>query len=321
MKQIFFTWLCLPVIVLCLPDSAFSQTKIALNWKAEPQFGGFYQAQLNAKLNTQLDNQLNAKLHNQAQFEILEGGSGTPTIQMLTFGKVDYAIVSAEEILISNEKNPKNQVVALFAVFQTNPQAWITRKDRGLKSIGDILNSPGILAAQSGLTYAQFLKKKYPNSKVKWVPYTGGISGLVTEKNYTQQGFFTSEPFLAEKQGIEVSTFLIADEGFNPYTTVVAVRKTDLEKNRASIQKVISALKKGWQDYLKDPKTTNESMAKINKSMDLATFQKSADAQKPLIETSDLGSMKVERWDSLIKTLVNLKVLKKPLNAKDQFNF
>ncbi len=313
MKQIFFTRLCLPVLVLSLPAYAFSQNKIALNWKAEPQFGGFYQAQLNA--------QKDSKLPNEAQFEILEGGSGTPTIQMLTFGQVDYAIVSAEEIVISNEKNPKNQVVALFAVFQTNPQVWITKKDRGFKSIGEILNSPGILAAQSGLTYAQYLKKKYPNSKVKWVPYTGGISGLVTEKNYTQQGFLTSEPFLAKKQGIEVATFLIADEGFNPYTTVVAVRKTDLEKNSANIQKVMSSIKKGWQVYLKDPKVANEFMAKINKSMDLATFQKCADAQKPLIETADLGSMTVERWDSLIKTLVDLKVLKKSLNAKDQFKF
>ncbi len=303
MKQIIFTHFCLPVLILSLPALAFSQTKIALNWKAEPQFGGFYQAFLNKEV----------------PLEILEGGSGTPTIQMLTFGKTDFAIVSAEEILISNDKNPKNQVVALFAVFQTNPQAWITKKDRGLNSIGEILNAPGIVAAQSGLTYAQYLKKKYPNSKVKWVPYTGGISGLLTEKNYAQQGFYTSEPFLAEKQGLKVSTFLIADEGFNPYTTVVAVRKADFEKKRQEIDKVVSAIKKGWLDYLKDPNPSNEYMAKINKSMDLATFKKSADAQKPLIETNDLGSMTTERWAALINTLVDLKVLKKPLNAKDQF--
>ncbi len=98
---------------LYFPLLTLGQTEIALNWKAEPQFGGFYQAEINKDF----------------PLKMLEGGSGTPTIQMLTFGKVDYAVVSAEEILISNEKNPTNPVVAVFAVFQTNPQVLMTKKE------------------------------------------------------------------------------------------------------------------------------------------------------------------------------------------------
>ncbi len=295
----------LVLIPLFLPLFLFAQvpTEIALNWKAEPQFGGFYQAELDKKISLKLK----------------EGGSGTPTVQMLAFGKVDYAVVSAEEILISNEKNPKSQIVAVFAVFQTNPQVWITKKDRGMKSIGDILTSPGIVAAQQGLTYVEFLKKKYPRNKVNWVPYTGGIGGLQHEKNYTQQGFLTSEPLTAEKAGIPVSSFLVAEEGFNPYTTVLAVRKKDLEKKKDEIQKVVSAVKTGWQNYLKDPAQANKHMSEINRAMDLDTFKKSAEAQKSLIEVKDLGSMTESRWKTLIDTLVELKTLKKSLPAKDQF--
>ena len=291
------------LINLLLPIFVLAQTEIALNWKAEPQFGGFYQAEI----------------ENKAALKMKEGGSGTPTVQMLAFGKVDYAVVSAEEILISNEKNPKNPIVAVFAVFQTNPQVWITKKDRNMKSIGDIMMSEGIVAAQQGLTYAEFLKKKYPRYKVKWVPYTGGIGGLQHEKNYTQQGFLTSEPLIAEKAGIQVTSFLIADEGFNPYTTVLAVRKKDLAKNKTEIQNVVKAVKTGWQNYLKDPQKANEHMSQINRAMDTETFKKSADAQKKLIETKDLGSMTEERWQTLINTLTELKVLKKTLPAKDQF--
>lgn len=290
-------------LLFIFPAFVRAETSIALNWKAEPQFGGFYQAFLN----------------NEIPLNIMEGGSGTPTVQMLTFGKVDFAIVSAEEILISNEKNPKNQVVAVFAAFQTNPQVWITKKDRGLKSISEILSQPGIIAAQSGLTYVEFLKKKYPQIKAQWVPYTGGISGLLKEKNYTQQGFLTSEPLLAEKQGLAVSSFLIANEGFNPYTTVLAVRKSDLSTKKAEIQKVVAAVKKGWSDYLKDPTAANKFMNGINKSMDAETFAKSAAAQKSLIEIKDLGSMTEERWKTLIQSLTELKVLKKTLSAKDQY--
>ena len=85
--------------------------KLALNWLPEPQFGGFYQALIDDEFKKQGLN-----------VEILPGGSGTPTVQMLTKGVVDFAIVSAEEILISNDKNLKNTVVGIFAAFQKNPQ-------------------------------------------------------------------------------------------------------------------------------------------------------------------------------------------------------
>lgn len=291
--------------------SQIKPLKLALNWKPEPQFGGFYQAQINAEFK-------------KAGFDmqILEGGSGTPTIQMLTFGKVDLAIVSAEEILISNERNPKNPVVALFAVYQTNPQILMTKKDRGFKNLKEVFQQKGLMSVQTGLTYVSFLKKKYPNSPVTWVPYLGGISGLINEKNYTQQGFLTSEPLLAEKQGLQVSTFLVADEGFNPYTTVVAVRKSDLDLNKNDYVTLTQALRKGWHDYLKNPGPTNEYMAKLNKAMDLDTFKKSAALQGPLIQTNTsetLGQMTTDRWATLIKTLQDLKVLKSQPHPEDVY--
>lgn len=300
MKKLIFS-LC----AILLSQSAHSAPKkLALNWKAEPQFGGFYQAQANG-----------------APIEITEGGSGTPTIQMLVFGKTDMAIVSAEEILISNERNPKNQVVALFAAFQTNPQILMTRKERNIKNIKELLSTEGIVAAQNGLTYVSFLKKKYPKSKVQWVPYLGGITGLLKEKNYAQQGFLTSEPLLAEKAGVKVNAFLIADEGFNPYTTVVAVRKSDWEKDKNDYVTIIKNFEASWRSYSQNPKPTNEKMAQINKSLDLPTFQKSAEAQVPLLygKGKSVGPMEESRWQQLIDTLKDLKVIKADLKAKDQF--
>lgn len=303
LKCIPFTFFFTPLF----PLFSWAETQIALNWKAEPQFGGFYQAQLNQDVSMKL----------------IEGGSGTPTIQMLTFKKVDYAVVSAEEILISNEKNPKNQVVAVFAVFQTNPQILMTPASRPISNIQELLLQPGLVSAQTGLTYVEFLKKKYPQAQVKWVPYLGGITGLLKEKdyaqNYAQQGFLTSEPLIAEKKGLSVKTFLIADEGFNPYTTVLAVRKADLSSRKAEIETVVRAIRKGWKDYLENPSPANQLMASLNKSMDLESFQKSAVAQKPLIAAPRLGEMTEARWKSLVSTLRDLKVLKKDLKASEQF--
>lgn len=293
--------------------SAFAAPlKLALNWKPEPQFGGFYAAQTLGEFKRQgLD------------MQILEGGSGTPTVQMLANKKVDFAIVSAEEIIISQARNPKNKVIALFAVFQTNPQILMCRKDRGFKSIEDIFKNKGVLSLQSGLTYAQFLLKKYQPIQVNVVPYQGGISHILSQKDYSQQGFLTSEPLLAEAAGISVQSFLVADSGFNPYTTVLAVHQDSL-KDAELVKKVVSAVKKGWTEYLKDPKTTNEFMSSLNKSMGLKTFEKSAQLQIPLIETEEtkkigLGQMSSTRWKALVDQLLALKVIPKELKTQDLF--
>lgn len=290
-------------------DSAFPATlfaapaplTLALNWKPEPQFGGFYNASL-----------LKEDESRGVKFQILEGGSGTPTVQMLANGRTDLAIVSAEEILISNDRNPKNPVVGLFAVYQTNPQMIMCRASRGFSSLKDVFAGEGVLAWQSGLTYAQFLSAKYPKAKVKRVPYLGGIANYVSDEKFCQQGFATSEPIAAEKAGIPAKVFLIADEGFNPYTTVVAVREETLKKNPDLVKKAIAAIRAGWEKYLTDPKAANAHMGSLNKSMDAETFAKSAEAQVKLIRPSkgELGAMTDERWSELIRQLRDLKVIK-----------
>ena len=282
---------------------------LALNWVPEPQFGGFYQAQFHGIFKK---NGLNV--------EILKGGSGTPTIQMLSKGVVDFAIVSAEEILISNDKNAKNQIVALFATFQTNPQMLMSHKSRGLKSISEILQNDGYLAWQSGLSYSLYLRKKYPQSKVKMVPYLGGLTQFQKDQQLSQQGFITSEPIAAEKLGIKVSTYLVADEGFNPYTTVLAVRKDFLKHNKDLTEKMLKSVREGWEQYLSEFQSTNQKMHEINPSMDMETFNLSAKAQTPLIKTAaGLGSMTLQRWQELIQQMKELALIKRNLKAEDQF--
>ncbi|WP_413587613.1 ABC transporter substrate-binding protein [Bdellovibrio sp. HCB274] len=283
---------------------------VALNWKAEPEFGGFYEASLNGIY----------KKHG-IDATIQEGGSGTPTVQMLANGKVDFAIVSADEVVISQDRNPKNKVVALFAVYQTAPYIVMTHAERGFKTLKDVYLSEGTLSVQAGLPYHQYLLQKFGKPKVNVVPYLGGVSNFLNDKNFSQQGFITIEPLAAEKMGAKVKSFLISDEGFNPYVVVLAAREETLKKNPELVGKMIEATRLGWEGYLKDPTKTNQHMAKLNKSLDLETFNKGAQIQKPLIEAKGLklGQMTAERWETLVKQLKELKQIKSSPSAQELF--
>lgn len=288
------------ILSICSANAA-APIKLALNWKAEPQFGGFYAAKFNGDF-----------ARNKLDVDIIEGGSGTPTVQMLAAGKVDYAIVSADEIVIAHDRGAKN-IVALFATYQTNPQAIMTHAERGFTDIADIMHSDGVLLWQSGLAYAQYFKKHYAPIKVATAPYLGGIGNFQKDQKISQQCFVTSEPLAAEKAGIKIKTFMVADSGYNPYTTVLATTRENLQKNSEQVSKVVASVRAGWGAYLQTPDSTNTQMAKLNKAMDLPTFLASAQAQKPLIAAppgSPLGSMTAQRWQTLVDQLRDINMIK-----------
>lgn len=305
------SWIALGAFLFSFAvQAADTPVEIALNWKAEPEFGGFYAASLQGFYKAQgLD------------VKILEGGSGTPTVQMLANGKVDFAIVSADELIISQDRNKLNKVKALFAVYQVSPYIVMTHAERNFKTLKDVFISEGFLSMQSGLPYYQYLVQKFGKPKVRVVPYLGGVANFVNDKTFSQQGFITTEPLTAEKAGAKVKPFMIADEGFNPYLVVLATTEQVLKNKPELVQKVLEGTRAGWVAYQKDPKATNEHMAKLNKAFDLETFNKAAEIQKPLIEPTGvaLGSMSDERWNTLVGQLKKLKLIKTTPIASDLY--
>ncbi|XGC79351.1 ABC transporter substrate-binding protein [Bdellovibrio bacteriovorus] len=299
-------------LIFLLSFNATAETiTLALNWKAEPEFGGFYAAALEGIYKKYgLD------------VKIQEGGSGTPTVQMLANNKVEFAIVSADEIILSHDRNPKNKVKALFAVYHTAPYIIMTHAERNFKNLKEVFMSEGVIALQSGLPYYGFLVNKFGKPKAKIVPYLGGVANFVNDKNFSQQGFILSEPVSAEKAGAKTKNFIIAEEGFNPYLVVIAATEETLKKRPEIAKKLVQASREGWQSYLKDPTATNKHMATLNKAMDLDSFNKGAAMQKPLIQPKDsatLGTMTQERWQTLVQQLKDLKLIKSDVKASELF--
>jgi NitT/TauT family transport system substrate-binding protein len=240
---------------------------------------------------------------------------------MVGAGSAEFGVVSADELIVARSQG--NDVVALFAVFQNNPQGIMVHSSRKLKSLGDLLKSGGTLALQRGLPYARLLEKKYGFEKVKVVPSPGGdISAFLADKNFAQQCFIMSEPLTARHQGADVQVFPVSEEGYNPYTTVLVTSGDILRKDPERTKSMLAAVREGWRSYLDDPKPVNQRMNQLNPSMSPGVFAEVAEAQKPLIETEEtrlngLGSMSKQRWETLIAQLSELGDIRKPVEAGD----
>ncbi len=281
---------------------------INLNWKAEPEFGGFYAAQLDG-----LDRK------NKIELKVVEGGSGAPIVQMVAAGRADFGIASGDEILIARSRGA--DVVALFAVFQKNPQAIMVRDERPHKTLGEVFAAPGSIALNLGLPYVAFLQTRFKNIKAKLVPYAGGVASFLSDVNFSQQCFVGAEPLVAAKSGAKSRVFLVADEGFNPYTTVLIARRDFAVKNRNLTQRLVNLTRQGWMNYIKSPAATHAVIAKINPTMDLATSNATLAEQKPLIVAGEglgkIGEMNQGRWAELATQLFELKLTRSVVDTTD----
>jgi len=292
------------------PRPAETKVTLALDWVPEPEFGGFYAARESGAY----------KKHG-IGIEIQGGGAGVPVLQMVATGRADFGTVGADELLIARARGA--DVVALFAVFQTSPQGIMVHASRKLQKLEDAFHS-GTLALETGKAYAAYLKKKFAWDGVKIVPYDGGVAHFLADTNFGQQCYVTSEPIAARQKGAEPTVFLIAESGFNPYTTVVITRRELLQKNPALIKEFVLATREGWRAYLDHPQGTNALLGKLNSALDAATLSAAAEAQRPLIETDEtkqrgLGSMQQARWQTLADQLLDLKFLDKPVSVADSF--
>lgn len=289
---------------------ALAKVVLALDWVPEPEFGGFYAGREDG-----------AYARHGIATEIQGGGAGVPVLQMVATGRADFGTVGADELVTARARGA--DVVALFAVFQTSPQAIMVHVSRKLQKLEDAFHS-GTLALETGLAYAAYLKKKFAWSGVKIVPYDGGIAHFLSDPNFGQQCFVTSEPIAARQKGADPQVFLIAEAGFNPYGTVVITRRELLQKKPELVKSFVLATREGWQDYLDHPQATNALLGKLNSALDAPTLAAAADAQKALIENdgklpATLGGMQRARWQALADQLLELKIIDQPANVGELF--
>jgi NitT/TauT family transport system substrate-binding protein len=287
-----------------------TKLKLVLNWVPEPEFGGFYAAREGG-----------AYLKQGFDVEIVGGGAGVPVVQMVATGKAHFGTIGADELLTARAHGA--DVVAIFATFQTSPQGIMVHAARNLTSLAEVFRS-GTLAIEPGVAYAAYLKKKYVWEGVQVVPYDGGVARFLADPNFSQQCYVTSEPIAAKKKRGDPKVFLIADSGYNPYTTVVVTRRELALEKPEMVSAFVAATAEGWKHYLADPRATNQVLARLNPSMDAATLDAAVDAERPLIITEEttqrgLGSMTNERWAALSKQLEEINVIDRAPPAGDLF--
>ncbi len=219
--------------------AGLEKVSLQLNWYPEAEHGGFYAALVHGYFKE-------AGL----EVEIRSGGHNTPVAGEIITGRADFAVANAEDVVLY--RNEGADAVVVMTAAQHHPRCLLMRTDSGVKSLRDLKGMT--LEVIDGQPYLEFMRKEGLLEGVKLVPYFGSVAKTVADPKTGQQGYSFSEPLLARQQGAEISTFMISDLGFDPYSSVLATSGATIKKRPEVVRKMVAASIKGWQKYLSDPK-------------------------------------------------------------------
>jgi NitT/TauT family transport system substrate-binding protein len=111
------------------------------------------------------------------------------------------------------------------------------------------------------------LKQRYGFTDDQKRPYAFSVQPFLVDSSLSQQGFATSEPFSIEKGGVKPVVFLLAEQGYPPYSEVLAVRRDALAKRGEVLTRFVRASAEGWKSYLANPAPGNALIKRDNPQM------------------------------------------------------
>ena len=86
------------------------------------------------------------------------------------------------------------------------------------------------------------MKHDFGFSEQQVKPYTFNPQPFLADKRTAMQGYVTSEPYAIETQGgFKPKIFLLADQGWDSYSTLIETRRDLVEKKPDLVQRFVDA--------------------------------------------------------------------------------
>jgi NitT/TauT family transport system substrate-binding protein len=291
---------------------ALDKVRFGTNWVAEAEHGGFYQA---------LADGTYAKYG--LDVTIVPGGPNVNNRILLPVGKLDF-FMSANTLQSFDAVEHNIPTVTVAASFQKDPQVLIAHP-RMAQKLEDLRKLTLFISKEGMVSYFQWLKADYSFDENKVRPYNFTAQPFLADENSAMQGYVTSEPFAIEMQGgFKPKVFLLADQGFNSYSTLIETRRDLVAKQPDLVQRFVDASAIGWYHYIYgDSRPGNDLIKKQNPEMTDALLSYSIAKMKEygIVDSGDsikrgIGAMTAARMKSFFDKMVRAGVVKSGLDYK-----
>lgn len=268
------------------------------NWYAQPDQGGFYQAQ-------------ETGLYRRAGLDV-QIRSGSPQLnapQMLLSGAVDAIVGFDTQVILQRAKGLPVKAVA--AIFQQDVEGLIAHTD--VNHPEELRTRTLLLAPSSMAAYWPWMKQRFGFSDNQVRPYAYNLQPFVIDPTVAIQAILTAEPCDLQRRNVPFRFFTLADYGYPPYSGTIVTRDGTLTQDAERLRIFLKASLEGYRDYLLgDPTPGNNAIMRENRLLDVAHVTCARDALRrsnPCFSgdavQGGLGIMTAARWQATARMMAD----------------
>jgi NitT/TauT family transport system substrate-binding protein len=291
-----------------LAGSAAAQERVTFgtNWLPQAEHGGFYQAMADGTYAAC-----------GLEVEIVPGGPQVNNRALMMAGRIDFHMGGnlLELFSAAQEGIP---IVGVAAAFQKEPQVLLTHP--GVADTWEAMRElPVLFIGDAGFaSYYQWMIAAHGFTPEQRQVYTFNPAPFIANPNSGMQGYLSSEPFAVEQEaGFAPNVFLIADYGWNTYSTIIETMADTIANRREVVECFVEGSIKGWYTFLYGDNSAGvEAIMAANPEMgmDKIDFAIAKMLSEGIVDSGDtlelgIGAMTEERVASFFELMVEAGVV------------
>ncbi len=231
--------------------SAQPSIQVQLDWFPEPEHGAFYTAFCKGYF-----------AEEGIDVTILDGGPNAEVVTKVATGQVQFGQYDSVNSFLAIQQGLP--IVNIAAVFQHDPTVLLFQEANPIRDFSDLLGKK--IKARPDWAFLVYLKAKY-KIDFQLVPQDFGLQELVADPALVQQGFFISEPYFAEQQGVRLKWLRLEDAGYDSCNTIIANRNF-VERYPEATRALLRAYYRGYREYCEgDYQAAHAEMMRRNKNV------------------------------------------------------
>ncbi|MEO0485762.1 MAG: ABC transporter substrate-binding protein [Pseudomonadota bacterium] len=294
-------------------DGHLTEVTFGTNWVAQAEHGGFYQSVADGTYEAcGLD------------VTILPGGPQVNNQALMLAGRIDFYMGGHLDAYFAVEEGLP--IVNVMSSFQKDPQVIMSHpgKVSSFEELKDLR-----MIVQDAATYYEWMKAAYGFGDDNRQPYTFNSAPFIANENSAQQGYLSSEPYaILQETGIEVDVWLIADAGYNAYSTTIQTKQDVIDESPDVVKCFVEGSILGWYNYIYGDNAAADALILADNpdmTQDKIDFAINAMIENGIVDSGDtltlgVGAMTDERSESFYNNMVEAGVLPEGLDFKKAYD-
>ena len=282
-------------------SSRLDTVTLKLKWKHQFQFAGYYAA---LKKGFYQDAGLKVKIE--------EASDYTESTEAVLAGKADFGI-GASDLVVNRVKG--QPIVVLASIFQHSPLVLLTKQDKGINQIHDIVGKRVMIEPHSDDLFAYLKDEGISKNQLILYPHYFDITPLMNNEVDAISAYLTDEIYLLKKQKISYNVFSPKSAGIDFYGDTLFTTEKQIREHPERVRKFLDASLRGWKYVFQNEQNMKDIIDLIYESYSKRHTREhlSYEAEKMrsfvIPEIVEIGYMYPGRWQHIAETYAKLGII------------